>query len=114
MRNIAGTAGIGLLLAAIAGGGLTSIGPMAYLVVTEYALLNSWTMPWIWAARLPHDHGAAICAALAFATGTLATTMRGAAASARSTSPIFAHQRRGGSPRHSNLAHTSREGTARI
>ena len=38
----------------------------------------SWTTPWIWPARPPHDRGAAICAALVFAAGVAVITARGA------------------------------------
>jgi len=58
-------------------------GPMAYLVVAEIALTSAWTTPWTWAARPPHDLGAGICAALAFAAGAAVITIRGARDSAR-------------------------------
>jgi hypothetical protein len=75
--------GIGLLLAAVTGGLLGWIGPTAFMVVAEYALLNSWTTPLIWPARPPHDAGAAICATVAFAVGIITTTVRGSRDSAR-------------------------------
>jgi hypothetical protein len=78
LRNVAGLAGIGLLTAAVTGGALAWTGTMAYLVVTEYALIESWTTPWTWPARPPADRGAAICAALVFAAGIAVTTARGA------------------------------------
>jgi hypothetical protein len=78
VRNIAGLTGIGLLSAAVLGGLLAWIGPMAYLVVAEVTLTRPWTSPWIWPARPPHDRGAAICAALVFAAGIAITTLRGA------------------------------------
>ena len=78
LRNVSGIAGIGLLAAAAVGGGLSWIGPMAYLVLCEAALMNGWTTPWIWPARPPHDAGAALCAALAFVTGTAVITAGGA------------------------------------
>jgi hypothetical protein len=83
LRNIAGLAGIGLLCAALLGGGLGWVGPMAYLVVAEYALDAAWTTPWMWPTRPPHDLGAALCAALVFAAGTAVITIRGARNSAR-------------------------------
>ncbi|MBV9447070.1 MAG: hypothetical protein JO345_14405 [Streptosporangiaceae bacterium] len=82
VRNVAGAAGIGLLLAAVIGGALAWIGPMAYLVIAEVALLQAWTSPWTWPARPPHDRGAAICAALVFAAGITITAVRGARDSA--------------------------------
>jgi hypothetical protein len=77
LRNVAGIAGVGLLAAAVTGGALAWTGTMAYLVVTEYALLNEWTTPWVWPARPPDDRGAAACAALVFAAGIAVTTVRG-------------------------------------
>jgi hypothetical protein len=78
LRNVFSIAGIGLLSAAVLGGGLSWIGPMSYLVLCENALLNGWTTPWMWPARPPHDAGAALCAALAFITGTAIITAGGA------------------------------------
>lgn len=68
LRNLAGMTGIGLLCAAVAGGGLAWVGPTGYLVVGAYGLYTLWhgpplTTPWIWPARPPHDVGGAICAA---------------------------------------------------
>jgi hypothetical protein len=78
LRNVAGITGIGLLSAAVIGGGLSWLGPTAYLVLTEYAILNAWRTPWVWAARPPHDAGAALCAALMLVAGTAIITARGA------------------------------------
>ncbi len=77
LRNLAGMTGTGLLCAAVLGGAFGWIGPMAYWLGTESALAARWTTPWIWPARPPHDRGAAICAALVFAAGTLLITLRG-------------------------------------
>jgi len=77
-RDLAGLTGIALLTAAVAGGALAWIGPMAYLAVTLSALTEKWTTPWTWPARPPHDRGAAICAALVFAAGVAVITVRGA------------------------------------
>jgi hypothetical protein len=77
-RDLAGLTGIALLAAAVAGGALAWIGPIAYLGVTLPALSGRWTTPWIWPARPPHDRGAAICAALVFAAGVAVITVRGA------------------------------------
>jgi len=83
LRNVAGLTGIGLLLATVTGGGLAWTGPMAYVVVAEYAIVQSWTTPWVWPARPPHDRGGAICAALVFGAGIVVVTLRGARDSAR-------------------------------
>jgi hypothetical protein len=83
LRNVAGMTGLGLLCAAILGGGLAWVGPVGYLVAGAYALYTQWhgpalTTPWLWPARPPHDLGAAVCAGLVFAAGLAAITARGA------------------------------------
>lgn len=83
LRDLAGFTGIALLIAVLLGGALSWIGPIAYLGVTLPALTSGWTTPWVWPARPPHDHGAAICATLAFAAGLALITLRGARDSAR-------------------------------
>jgi DNA-binding NarL/FixJ family response regulator len=83
LRNVAALAGIGLLSAALLGGALAWIGPMTYLLIAEYGLTVHWTTPWTWPARPPHDLGAALCAALAFAVGVAVIAVRGARESAR-------------------------------
>jgi hypothetical protein len=77
-RNVAGITGVGLLSAAVIGGALAWIGPMAYTVVAEVALFQGWTTPWMWPGRPPHDRGAATCAAAVFAAGLMVVTVRGA------------------------------------
>ncbi len=77
LRNLAGTAGLGLLSAVALGGAFGWVGPMAYLLITEVALNGDPTTPWVWAARPPHDHGAALCAGVVFAAGTVAITVLG-------------------------------------
>ncbi len=62
LRDVAGFTGIALLTAALLGGALAWVGPIAYLTVSLPALSAGWTTPWIWPARPPHDRGAAICA----------------------------------------------------
>jgi hypothetical protein len=83
LRNVTGMVGIGLLCAAVLGGGLAWAGPTAYLMVGIYALYTQWhgpalTTPWIWPARPPRDLGAAICAGLVFTAGTAIIAARGA------------------------------------
>src|SRR6185369_15642410 len=58
-------------------------GPLAYLVIGVYGLYTDWhppalSTPWIWPARPPHDVGGALCAAVVFAAGLVAVTLRGA------------------------------------
>jgi hypothetical protein len=80
LRDLAGFTGIEVLAGAVLGGGLAWIGPLGYLAVAMPALTGHWTTPWLWPARPPHDHGAAICAGLVFAAGLAAVTARGARA----------------------------------
>jgi hypothetical protein len=78
VRNLAGLTGVALLSAAAFGGPLAWVMPMAYSLVTLYALEHAWTTPWIWPARAPRDVGAALCAALIFAAGIAVISARGA------------------------------------
>ncbi len=87
LRDLGGTAGIGLLSAVALGGAFGWVGPIGYLLVTEVALNAYPTSPWIWAARPPHDRGAALCAGLVLAAGVLAVTLRGARGAGRHTDP---------------------------
>ena len=77
-RNVIGITGIGLLTSLATGGLLAWIPPLGYLGFAEYALIEAWRNPWTWPARPPTDRGAWICAALVFAVGVLAFTVRGA------------------------------------
>ncbi len=78
LRNLAGITGIGLLSAAVVGGALAWVGPMAYAVLAGVALHDTWRTPWMWPARPPEDHGAALCAGLVFVAGMVVVTVRGA------------------------------------
>jgi hypothetical protein len=83
MRNVAGMVGIGLLCAALLGGGLAWTGPVVYMILGCYGLYSDWhpptlASPWIWPARPPFDLGGALCAAAVFAAGVAAVTWRGA------------------------------------
>jgi hypothetical protein len=83
LRNLAGITGTGLLVCAAAGGASGWAGPMAYLLLTEGALAGSWSTPWIWPARPPHDLGGALCASVVFAAGIIAITLPGPRDTAR-------------------------------
>jgi hypothetical protein len=87
LRNLTGTAGLGLLCAVALGGAFGWVAPMAYLLITEVTLNGSPTTPWIWAARPPHDHAAALCAGVVFAAGTMAITLLGARNADRYSAP---------------------------
>jgi hypothetical protein len=78
LRDLAGLTGIALITAALLGAGLGWTGPLAYLVVSIYAVQQAWTTPWLWPACPAGDGGAAICAGLVFAAGLAAFTVRGA------------------------------------
>jgi hypothetical protein len=78
LRNVAGITGIGLISAAVIGGGLSWIAPMAFLALSEYAMLNAWRTPWLWPTRSSQDAGAALCAALVFVAGDAIIAVRGA------------------------------------
>ena len=80
LRDLAGLTGLAFLTGSVAGGALAWIGPLGYLGITLPALTGHWTTPWLWPARPPHDHGAAICAGLVFAAGLAVVTVRGARA----------------------------------
>jgi hypothetical protein len=77
LRNVAGLTGTGLLTAVGFGGAFGWAGPLSYLLITEGALAGSWTTPWMWTTRPPHDLGGALCAALVFVAGAAAVTVRG-------------------------------------
>jgi hypothetical protein len=83
LRDLAGIAGLGLMSAAVLGGAFAWVGPMAYLSLTETALTQGWTTPWIWPGRPPHDLGGAVCAAGVFAAGLVLVTVRGPRVSPR-------------------------------
>lgn len=77
-RNVIGVAGIGLLASLVTGGLLAWIPAFGYLGFAEYALNEAWRNPWTWPVRPSADRGAWICAALVFAVGLAAVTIRGA------------------------------------
>ena len=77
-RNVVGITGIGLLASLVTGGLLAWIPQLGYVAFAEYALNEAWRNPWTWPVRPPWDRGAWICAALVFAVGLGAFTLRGA------------------------------------
>jgi hypothetical protein len=87
VRNLAGMTGTGLLASAALGGAFGWTGPMVFMLVTEGGLAASWTTPWIWPARPPHDLGGALCAYGVFAAGILAVTLLGVRDSGRRPAP---------------------------
>ena len=87
-RNVIGISGIGLLTALITGGLLSWTLPIGYLAFAEYALNENLHSPWTWPVRPPADRGAWICAALVFAAGLAAVTVRGARVSPESSAEL--------------------------
>ena len=83
LRDVTGLTGLALLTAAVTGGSLSWIGPLAYAVLSIYAVQEHWTTPWLWPARPPGDHGATACAVLVMAAGTAIIAMRGARETSR-------------------------------
>jgi hypothetical protein len=77
LRNVAGMAGLGLLVAGLTGGLLAWLGPLGYLMAAEIGLTVGWGTPWLWPGRPPHDLGGALCAGLVFAAGLVLATVRG-------------------------------------
>ena len=78
LRDLAGMAGVALLVAAVVGGSLSWLGPVTFRLLATYASNLRWATPWAWPGRPPQDRGAAHCAGLLFATGAAVITMRGA------------------------------------
>jgi len=83
LRNLAGSTGLGLLCAAVLGGGLAWTGPAGHLIAAAYALYAAWhgtptTSPLLWPARAPSDIGAWLCAGLVFVIGVAVVSVRGA------------------------------------
>lgn len=82
VRNLAGLTGLGLLCAALLGGALAWIAPVAYALLGVYALYTQWhgpalTSPWIWPGRPGDDLGGALCAGIILCAGTATIAIRG-------------------------------------
>jgi hypothetical protein len=77
LRDLAGLTGLALLTATGLGAALSWTGPLAYLVISIYAVQEAWVTPWLWPARPAGDRDGAICALLVFAAGVAAVTLRG-------------------------------------
>lgn len=77
-RDVGGLVGVALVVAAIAGGTLSWLGPLSFWAMSSYAINERWTTPWLWPDRPPHDIGAALTATLVFVLGLGLLTARGA------------------------------------
>jgi hypothetical protein len=76
-RNVLGMAGIGLLCSLATGGLLAWIGPLAFVAVSQLALIANYSWPWTWPARPPTDRGGWIAAMTVLAAALIAYTIRG-------------------------------------
>jgi hypothetical protein len=76
-RNVLGMAGIGLLCSLATGGLLAWIGPLAFMAVSQFALIAHYSWPWTWPARPPTDRGGWIAAMAVLAVALIAYTIRG-------------------------------------
>lgn len=76
-RNVLGMAGIGLLCSLATGGLLAWIGPLAFMAVSQFALIANYSWPWTCPTRPPTDHGGWIAAMTSLAVALIAYTIRG-------------------------------------
>jgi hypothetical protein len=76
-RNVLGMASIGLLCSLATGGLLAWIGPLAFMAVSQFALIANYSWPWTWPARPPNDQGGWIAAMTILAVALIAYTTRG-------------------------------------
>jgi hypothetical protein len=76
-RNLLGFTGVALLFSLGAGGLLSWIGPLAYVLICQCAAIANYSEPLTWASRPPADRGGWIAAMVVFAVGLAAFTIRG-------------------------------------
>jgi hypothetical protein len=76
-RNVLGMAGIGLLCSLATGGLLAWIGPLAFMAVSQFALIANHSWQWAWPARPPADRGGWIAAMTTLAVALIAYAIRG-------------------------------------
>ncbi|HEY7175321.1 MAG TPA: hypothetical protein VH442_10420 [Micromonosporaceae bacterium] len=77
-RDLVGLIGVALITATAFGGLLSWLGPVAFWLLSLYAIGSNWTTPWVFTDRRPADTGAWLCTAAVFAAGTLLVTAFGA------------------------------------
>jgi len=77
VRNVLGMTGIGLASCLVAGALIAWTGPLAFTVVSQFALIAGYSWPLTWPARPPADRGGWIAAMAVFAVGLAAFTIRG-------------------------------------
>ena len=76
-RNVIGMSGIGLILCVITGGLTAWIGPLAFMAVSQFALLANYSEPLTWPTRSPTDRGGWMAASVVFLAGLIVYTIRG-------------------------------------
>jgi hypothetical protein len=76
-RNVLGMAGIGLLCSLATGGLLAWIGPLAFMAVSQLALIADYSWPWTWPGSPPTDRGGWIAAMTVLAVALIAYILRG-------------------------------------
>jgi hypothetical protein len=76
-RNVLGMAGIGLLCSVATGGLLAWIGPLAFMALSQLALIANYSWPWTWPARPPMDRGGWIAAMAVLVAALIVYTIRG-------------------------------------
>jgi SAM-dependent methyltransferase len=77
VRNVLGMTGIGLICCLVTGALIAWIGPLAFTVIAQYAVIANYSEPLTWPARSPTDRGGWIAAMAAFTIGLIAFTKRG-------------------------------------
>jgi hypothetical protein len=76
-RNILGMTGIGLAFCLVTGALTAWTGPLAFTVISQFALNGNYSWPLTWPARPPADRGGWIAALVVFAVGLAALAIRG-------------------------------------
>ncbi|HEU0241816.1 MAG TPA: hypothetical protein VFR11_21540 [Micromonosporaceae bacterium] len=77
-RDLIGLVGLSLATATVIGALLCWLGPVAFWLVSLYAIGSHWTTPWVWTAHLPSDTGAWLCAVAVLVVGTILVATFGA------------------------------------
>jgi hypothetical protein len=77
VRNVLGMTAIGLIFCLVTGGLLAWIGPLAFMAISQFALVANYSEPLTWPTRPPTDRGGWIAALVVFAVGLIAYTIRG-------------------------------------
>jgi hypothetical protein len=76
-RNVLGMTGIGMIFCLVVGAQIAWIGPIAFTVISQFALVANYSEPLTWPTRPPADRGGWIAAMGVFAIGLIAFAVRG-------------------------------------